>query len=107
MLYRKCQKANDMLLSAFTTFGALVGLITGVFTFWDRLAKGRPIAYLTFNGEGDHVSPRLLINNQLGLADRRIRFSISWRRGSTTWLWQMPINVRTRTSTIRKIAKKL
>jgi hypothetical protein len=23
------------------------------------------------------------------LADRRVRFSVSWRRGSVTWLWQL------------------
>ena len=34
------------LLAAFTTFGALVGLLTGIFTLWDRYARGRPIACL-------------------------------------------------------------
>ena len=154
------------MLSTFTTIGAFVGLLAGVFTVWDRYAKGRPIAYLVFKNEGDEISPRLFISNPgdysifilsaktipdvfflsreletrlliedqlsgitywpiepkgraefliadrfknglpLGLPDRRVRFSIRWRRGSTTWLWQLPINVRTRTSTIRKIAKK-
>jgi hypothetical protein len=32
--------------SWFTTIGAFVGLLTGIFTFKDRYAKGRPIAYL-------------------------------------------------------------
>ena len=32
--------------SALTTFGALVGLATGIFTVWDRWGRWRPIAYL-------------------------------------------------------------
>ena len=32
----------------FTDIAAYVGLPTGVFTFWDRYAKGRPIAFLVF-----------------------------------------------------------
>ena len=33
-------------LAAFTIFGAFVGLLTGIFTLWDRYARGRPIACL-------------------------------------------------------------
>ena len=154
------------MLSVFTTIGAFVGLLTGIFTFWDRYAKGRPIAFLIFKKDGDRVSPRLCVSNPgdysifirstkivpgvfflrrdsdgipgviegvmdgitywpiepkgnaefviadrcngnrpLGLADQRVRVVIDWRRGSTTWLWQPPIIVRTRTLTIRRLAK--
>jgi hypothetical protein len=34
------------LLAAFTVFGAFVGLLTGVFTLWDRYARGRPSIFL-------------------------------------------------------------
>jgi hypothetical protein len=154
------------LLTAFTTFGAFVGLLTGIFTVWDRYARGRPIGYLVFRNEREELSPRLFVSNPgdysvfimsiktipevffltrgldmpfliedqlngitywpiepkgsaefliaerfknglpLGLSDQRVCFSVDWRRGNTTWLWQLPVRVRTRTSTIRKIAKK-
>ena len=38
--------AGGGLMSFLTTFAAYVGLLTGIFTFWDRYAKGRPIACL-------------------------------------------------------------
>jgi hypothetical protein len=148
-------------LAAFTFFGALVGFLTGIFTLWDRYARGRPIAFLVFGGG---VGARLVVSNpgdysvfilsakvtpnvfflsrgpdlrtifedqisdaiaycpidpkestefpivdrykdgiQLGLKDQRVRFSVSWRRGSTTWLPQIPLNVRTKTSTVNKM----
>ena len=143
----------------FTDFAAYVGLLTGVFTFWDRYAKGRPIAFLVFEAKearlrisnpGDYsifilsakTTPkvfflsrgsdiRTIIEDQLSditywpiepkgiaefvirdrfedsrklsLIDQRVRFSVGWRRGSTTWLWQLPVNVRTETSTIKEM----
>jgi hypothetical protein len=143
-------------LSTFTTFGAFVGLLTGVFTLWDRYARGRPIAYLAFGADdillrisnpGDYsifimsteVTPRVyfpsrdqsitaIIEDQLSgiaywpiepkgvaeflirdrfeggiklsLRDQRVCFSVSWRRGRTTWLPQLPVTVRTKTSTV-------
>jgi hypothetical protein len=146
-------------LMSFTDFAAYIGLLTGIFTFWDRYAKGRPIAFLVFEAKearlrisnpGDYsifilsakTTPevfflsrgpdiRTIIEDQLssitywpiepkgstefpiadrykdgiplGLKDQRVRFSVSWRRGSTTWLPQIPVNVRTKTSTINKM----
>jgi hypothetical protein len=50
-------------MSGFTAFGAFVGLLTGIFTLWDRLARGRPIACLAF-GQMDAVPvPLLRISN--------------------------------------------
>src|SRR4029450_13463662 len=35
------------MLGAITVVGAIVGLLTGVFTVWDRWARGRPLASVT------------------------------------------------------------
>jgi hypothetical protein len=35
------------MLEAITVIGAIVGLATGVFTVWDRWARGRPLAWVT------------------------------------------------------------
>ena len=35
------------------TLGSFVGLLTGVVFFYDRLAKGRPVAYLYFKDNED------------------------------------------------------
>ena len=43
--------------------GAFVGLITGAFYFYDRFAKGRPIASLTISIENNRPSPRIRISN--------------------------------------------
>jgi hypothetical protein len=147
------------LMSFFTAVAAYIGLLTGMFTFWDRYAKGRPIAFLVFEAKearlrisnpGDYsifilstktipevfflsrdASIRSILKGQFsgitywpiepkgiaefvirdlhtdgaarGLKDQRVRFSVSWRRGSVTWLWQLPVTVRTRTSTINKL----
>jgi hypothetical protein len=150
-------------LTAFTTFGAFVGLLTGAFTLWDRYARGRPIAFLAFaqdnvllriSNPGDYsifilsvkVTPKIfflrrgpdvrtIIEDQLSgitywpidpkgnaefviadrfeggrklsLTDQPVLFSVSWRRGSTTWLPQFPVTVRTRTSTVNKILEAM
>jgi hypothetical protein len=44
---------------SFTAFAAYIGLLTGIFTFWDRYAKGRPIAFLVFEAN----EARLRISN--------------------------------------------
>jgi hypothetical protein len=149
-------------MMSFTAFAAYVGLLTGIFTLWDRLAKGRPIAFLFFkDGEAKLIisnpgnysvfilsaktipdvfflnrdpNIRALIEDQLSgisywpiepkgtaeflivdryrggkrlsLDEQRVRFSVNWRRGSTTWLWQFPLYVRIDTSTINKMARK-
>jgi hypothetical protein len=36
-----------MMQEAITTFGAIVGLLTGIFVFFDRVLKGRPVSSLT------------------------------------------------------------
>jgi hypothetical protein len=147
---------------SFTDIAAYIGFLTGIFTFWDRYAKGRPIAFLVskstevwlcISNPGDYsifisikttppkvfflsrdLERRSIINGAIEgqlsgitnwsinpkesaefligdlvkdevarLADRRVRFSVSWRRGSVTWLWQLPVTVRTKTSTINKM----
>jgi hypothetical protein len=45
--------AKEM-LSALTTFGALVGLATGIFTVWDRWVRWRPIAYIIATTAGSN-----------------------------------------------------
>ncbi len=143
----------------FTDFGAFVGLLTGIFTLWDRLARGRPIACLApgadnvvlrISNPGDYsifilsteltpnvyflsrgkdirtimedqlsgitywpiepkgiaefaIGDRFEGTRKLSLTDQRVRFSVSWRRGDTTWLPQFPVTVRTKTSTVNKI----
>jgi hypothetical protein len=149
-------------MMSFTAFAAYVGLLTGIFTLWDRLAKGRPIAFLSFkdgdaklsiSNPGDYsvfilsaktipdvfflnrdtgvqtiiedqlsgitywpiepkrtaeflIADRYKDGMRLGVQEQRVRFEVHWRRGSTTWLWQIPVNVRTSTSTINKMARK-
>jgi hypothetical protein len=146
-------------MSFLTTIAAYVGLLTGIFTVWDRYAKGRPIACVAFgpkdvllriSNPGDYSifilsaktipdvfflsrdkEIRSIIRDQLsditywpiepkGIAefvigdrfegdrklsriDQRVLFSVSWRRGSVTWLWQFPVTVRTKTSTVNKL----
>jgi len=150
---------GSSLLAAFTAFGALVGLLTGIFTLWDRYARGRPIACVAFGPDdvllrisnpGDYsifilsaktipdvfflsrdkeirsiirdqlsditywpiepkgtaefvIADRFKDGKKLGLTDQRVWFRVSWRRGSTTWLPQIPVTVRTKTSTVNKI----
>ena len=47
----------------FTTIGSFVGLITGILFFYDRFAKGRPVASLTISQEAGRPSPRIRISN--------------------------------------------
>jgi hypothetical protein len=58
-----------LMLQAFTVVGAFVGLLTGIFTLWDRLSRGRPLAWLDFALRDTHspdffeLSPKLNIAN--------------------------------------------
>src|SRR5262245_46874763 len=45
------------------TIGSLVGLATGIFILYDRLARGRPVASLTISRENERPSPRIRISN--------------------------------------------
>ena len=38
------------MMDAITRIGAIVGLVTGAFTLWDRLFRARPIAYVHVQG---------------------------------------------------------
>jgi hypothetical protein len=49
------------------------------------------------------IADRFEGGKKLSLSDKPVRFSVSWRRGSTTWLPQVPVTVRTKTSTVNKI----
>jgi hypothetical protein len=51
------------MLEAIKTLGSMVGLVTGLFYFYDRIAKGRPVASLTISLENNRPSPRVRINN--------------------------------------------
>lgn len=37
----------------------------------------------------------------------RIRFTIHWRKANCTWLWQLPVVVRTRTADLEKMEEAL
>jgi hypothetical protein len=149
-----------------TEVGAMVGLATGVFTFWDRWLRGRPLAWLTvtirtggtpadpcihiknpgptdlliervrtrppepYSVAKDHsikaissaalegVDVHLLLRpgqeHELAIVDRRlgvaqkgvsqrVRFSIYWRKTSSTWLPQFPVVIHTSTKGIQQI----
>ncbi len=65
------------------TLGSFVGLLTGVVFFYDRLAKGRPVAYLSFKDNEDR-SAYLSVENPstygiaiLGIAVRPEVFGIA------------------------------
>jgi hypothetical protein len=150
------------MIEAIKLVGSIVGLLTGIFTVYDRYVRGRPIASLSFGTEGTRKYARIRIGNggahemvvlsvkcspdvyrlssdmetrnviqaamgreqfftlkpsessELFLVSRvvnglalevkpqRVTFSISWRRGNSTWLPQIPVFVRTDTQTIRK-----
>lgn len=46
------------------TLGSIVGLLTGVFTIWDKYCNGRPIVSLSVSDEGiKKPSPRIRIKN--------------------------------------------
>jgi hypothetical protein len=62
---RKVGEGTARMLEAITLIGAIVGLATGVFTFWDRLARGRPLAWLTvtIRTGGTPADPGIRIKN--------------------------------------------
>jgi hypothetical protein len=145
-----------------TEIGAMVGFATGVFTFWDRLLRGRPVAWLTvtIRTGGTLPDPGIRIKNpgptdlliqgvrphpasiygvaknhsiratmtavnadvnlllppgqehEFAILDRRsaqkgasqrVRFSIYWRKTSSTWLPQFPVVIHTSTDDIQRI----
>jgi hypothetical protein len=43
--------------------GSYIGLLTGIFVFYDRFAKGRPVVSITIAQEGTRPSPRIRITN--------------------------------------------
>jgi hypothetical protein len=45
------------------TIGSFVGLLTGAFTLYDRTARGRPIATITYTKVGDGITPSVQITN--------------------------------------------
>jgi hypothetical protein len=47
------------------------------------------------------IASRYADGGALSAADQKVTFSVSWRRGSFTWLWQPRVKVRTETATIR------
>jgi hypothetical protein len=53
------------------------------------------------------IAPLYKDGIQRDLEDQKVTFRISWRRGNVTWLPQMPVYVRTSTSTIRQYAEAL
>jgi hypothetical protein len=150
------------MIEALKSIGSIVGLLTGVTYFYDRLAKGRPIASLTISKQdgrkracirvvnasqydiaitdfdvhpatyflSETLDTRDIVRGTMGHkklfmlkpqeskelivaplfkdnlaleagAPHRVVFSFSWRRGNATWLPQLPVTVRTSTTTIR------
>jgi hypothetical protein len=53
------------------------------------------------------IAPLYANGKQRALEHQNVTFCISWRRGNVTWLPQMPVYVRTSTSTIRQYAEAL
>jgi hypothetical protein len=49
------------MLEAIKLIGAIVGLATGVFTVWDRWARGRPLAWLTATVRTAGTPPEMYI----------------------------------------------
>jgi hypothetical protein len=45
------------------TIGSFVGLLAGAFTLYDRIAKGRPIANITYNGGGYETRIKITLTN--------------------------------------------
>jgi hypothetical protein len=150
------------MIEAIKLIGSIVGLLTGIFTVYDRYVRGRPIASLSFGRDGTKNYARLRVGSggphevvihkiacspdvyrlsedmetrnvigvvmgrepfftlkpgesrELFLVSRvvdglalevkpqRVTFAVSWRRGNSTWLPQIPVYVRTDTQTIRK-----
>jgi hypothetical protein len=43
--------------------GSIVGLLTGLFVFFDRILRGRPIAYFTVRGEGESKEAVVCVRN--------------------------------------------
>jgi hypothetical protein len=72
-------------------------------TIEDQLSN---IAYWPIEPKGTAefvIADRFKAGKKISLVDQRVWFPVSWRRGSTTWLPQIPVTVRTETSTINKI----
>jgi hypothetical protein len=64
----------------FTEIGAAVGFLTGIYTLFDRLMKGRPLAYLVATGPATNALLHLHVRN-IGQQDVLLRrlFSIPRR----------------------------
>jgi hypothetical protein len=150
------------LIEALKSLGSIVGLLTGTFVLYEKLAYGRPVAshgvnkadgrkltVLRVMNPGKHdvaildivVTPKIYAhaedrevsstvraaagapqffmlkpgeskelflvplykdNVALELKRQGVAFSISWRRGNSTWLWQLPVRVRTTTQMLRR-----
>lgn len=53
----------EKFIAGITFIGSMVGLATGLFVLFDRLFKGRPVAYFTVRGEGEQKEAVVSINN--------------------------------------------
>jgi hypothetical protein len=60
------------MVEAIKLIGAIVGLVTGIFTAWDRWARGRPLAWVTAKKLGVNPYKYIRIKNP-GPADVFIR----------------------------------
>ena len=67
----------------FTFTGAVIAILTGAFTLWDRHSKGRPVASLNFTARADgtqeytELSPKLVISNFTDFAIFIFKISVS------------------------------
>jgi hypothetical protein len=51
------------MIEAIKLIGSIVGLLTGIFTVYDRYVRGQPIASLSFGTEGTRKYARIRIGN--------------------------------------------
>src|SRR5262249_59301643 len=56
-------RGRSSVLEAITVVGAIVGLATGLFTVWDRWARGRPLAWATAEKFGANPLEYIRIKN--------------------------------------------
>jgi hypothetical protein len=63
------------MLEVLTVIGSIVGLATGLFTVWDRWARGRPLAWVTATKLGANPYEYIRIQNPgpVGVFIKRVR----------------------------------
>jgi SMODS and SLOG-associating 2TM effector domain 1 len=65
------------MLEAIKLVGAIVGLVTGIFTAWDRWARGRPLAWVTAKKLGVNAYKYIHANKKIAVSLRWTEFSLA------------------------------